>query len=85
MFRQYLALALLCLATLTARAEIINIDNAELARLAASGVPVIDIRTEGEWKETGVIAGSRLLTFFDDVDGLVDSVMAAGLGAVDPL
>jgi rhodanese-related sulfurtransferase len=27
---------------------------------------VIDIRTEGEWKETGVIVGSRLLTFFDE-------------------
>jgi len=66
MIRQYLALAVLCICTLAARAEIINIDNAELARLAASGVPVIDIRTEGEWKETGVIAGSRLLTFFNE-------------------
>ena len=66
MFKQYLGLVVLCLATLTVRAEIINIDNAELARLAASGVPVIDIRTEGEWKETGVIAGSRLITFFDE-------------------
>ena len=59
-------LCLLCLSSLVARAEVINIDNAELARLAASGVPVIDIRTEGEWKETGVIVGSRLLTFFDE-------------------
>ena len=66
MTKAFLVLAVLCLSTLTARAEIINIDNAELARLAASGVPVIDIRTAGEWKETGVIAGSRLLTFFDE-------------------
>ena len=29
------------------------------------GVPVIDIRTPEEWSETGVIEGSRLLTFFD--------------------
>ena len=47
-------------------AEVINIDNAELARLSASGAAVIDIRTAPEWKETGVIAGSKLLTFFDE-------------------
>ncbi len=49
-----------------ASAEVINIDNAELARLAAKSVPVIDIRTAGEWNSTGVIAGSKLLTFFDE-------------------
>jgi rhodanese-related sulfurtransferase len=47
-------------------AEVVDIDNAELARLAAAGVPVIDIRTAGEWKETGILPGSRLLTFFDE-------------------
>ena len=31
----------------------------------AQGVPVIDIRTEPEWRATGVLAGSRALTFFD--------------------
>lgn len=49
-----------------AHAEVINIDNAELARLVAKGVPVIDIRTAGEWKGTGVLPGSKLLTFFDE-------------------
>ncbi len=53
-------------ASVSASAEVINIDNAELARLAAKGVPVIDIRTAGEWKSTGVIPGSKLLTFFDE-------------------
>ena len=48
-----------------ARADIVNIDNAELARLVAQGVPVVDIRTDAEWRSTGVLAGSRLLTFFD--------------------
>ena len=62
-----LLLAILSLFVLTtARAEVIDIDNAELARLKASGVPLIDIRTEGEWKSTGVIDGSKLLTFFDE-------------------
>jgi rhodanese-related sulfurtransferase len=63
---KYFLASVLCLAALAVRAEVIDIDNAELARLKASGVPVIDIRTEGEWKDTGVIAGSRLLTFFDE-------------------
>ena len=29
------------------------------------GVPVIDIRTPEEWRDTGIIEGSHLLTFFD--------------------
>jgi rhodanese-related sulfurtransferase len=66
MIKKLSLLALLGLAALAANAEIINIDNAELARLASSGVPVVDIRTEGEWKATGVIAGSKLLTYFDE-------------------
>jgi rhodanese-related sulfurtransferase len=65
MFKKSLALAALCLCSLATRADIVNIDNAELSRLAAEGVPVIDIRTEAEWKSTGVIAGSKLITFFD--------------------
>lgn len=59
-------LAVVALMPLWGRADIIDIDNAELERLRAAKVPVIDIRTEPEWRETGVIPGSRLLTFFDD-------------------
>ena len=66
MLEKTLTVSLLCLAALTAQAEVINIDNAELARLTASGVPLVDIRTEGEWKGTGVIAGSKMLTYFDE-------------------
>lgn len=66
MIKQAIVTALLCLAAQGVRAEVLNIDNAELARLAASGVAVIDIRTEPEWKETGVIPGSKLMTFFDE-------------------
>ena len=47
-------------------AAVVDIDNAEMARLVAAGVPIVDIRTEGEWKETGIVPGSRLLTFFDE-------------------
>ena len=66
MIRHFSVAALLVLSAFSARAEVIDIDNAELARLTARGVPLIDIRTEGEWKNTGIIAGSKPLTFFDE-------------------
>ena len=64
--RQFLLLCCLALSAVVARAEVIDIDNAELAQLMKSGVPVIDIRTQPEWEETGIVAGSRLLTFYDE-------------------
>lgn len=51
------------LISVEAQAEIIDIDNAELVRLQAKGVPVIDIRTPEEWRDTGVIKGAHLMTF----------------------
>ena len=66
MIKQAIASALLCLCALGAAAKVINIDSTELARLAASGVTVIDIRTAPEWQATGVIGGSKLLTFVDE-------------------
>ena len=64
--RRLLVGVALVVATCTARAEVVDIDNAELAKLAAAGVPVIDIRTRPEWEETGIVSGSHLLTFFDE-------------------
>ena len=64
-----LFLMLAAAAAFGARAEIVDIDNAQLAQLAAAGVPVIDIRTRPEWEETGVIPKSHLLTFFDEKGG----------------
>ena len=46
-------------------AEINEVNNNKIKILMESGVPLIDIRTEKEWHETGVIKQSRLLTFFD--------------------
>ena len=67
MTKAFLAPLVLLLSVITGvRADVVNIDAAELSRLAAIGVPVIDIRTAPEWKETGVIAGSKLMTFFDE-------------------
>ncbi|MEK7361075.1 MAG: rhodanese-like domain-containing protein, partial [Pseudomonadota bacterium] len=54
------------MAAFSARADVVDIDSAELAKLAASGVPLIDIRTIPEWQETGIVPGSHLLTFFEE-------------------
>lgn len=64
--RQFLLFSSLALCALLARAEVIDIDNAELAQLVKSGVTVIDIRTQPEWEETGIVPGSKLLTYFDE-------------------
>lgn len=50
----------------SAGAVVIDIDNGELEKLLATGVPVIDIRTAQEWQQTGIVPGSHLLTFFDE-------------------
>ena len=47
-------------------AEIKVINNIEVKDLISKGVPLIDIRSPIEWKETGVIEGSHLITFFND-------------------
>ena len=52
-------------------AEIYEVNNEKIKILLESSVPLIDIRTEGEWNETGVINNSHLLTFFDK-DGNYD-------------
>ena len=57
-------LLLLVLLPALGQAEIINIDNARFKELLAQQVPVVDVRTAVEWSETGIVAGSQLLTFF---------------------
>lgn len=42
-----------------------NVDNEQLKTLLTQGVPVYDIRRPEEWQQTGVVAGSRKLTFVD--------------------
>lgn len=34
-------------------------------KLLAAPIPIVDIRTAGEWKETGLLKGSIPITFFD--------------------
>ena len=42
-----------------------NADNDQLKALLAQGVPIYDIRRPEEWRQTGVVEGSRRLTFVD--------------------
>ncbi|MDE0056933.1 MAG: rhodanese-like domain-containing protein [Defluviicoccus sp.] len=46
-------------------ADVIRIDSAKLQQLLANREVVVDIRTPEEWRQTGVIEGSHLITFFD--------------------
>ncbi len=43
-----------------------EIDSARLSFLLEQKVTVVDIRRPEEWRTTGVVAGSLLLTFYDD-------------------
>ena len=42
-----------------------EVDSIQVLEMLKRGVPVIDIRRQDEWIETGVIEGSRLMTAFD--------------------
>nr|MDP2191180.1 rhodanese-like domain-containing protein [Rhodoferax sp.] len=66
MLLRLLGILLFALA-LGARAEspYTNVDNAQLKTLLAQGVPIYDVRRAQEWCQTGVVQGSRKLTFVD--------------------
>jgi rhodanese-related sulfurtransferase len=49
-----------------ARADPGLASTSELEQLMDQGVPVVDVRTRGEWLNTGIIDGAHPLTFFDD-------------------
>ena len=46
-------------------AEVIDIDNSELKNLIEKDINIIDVRTENEWKSTGIIKGSKLISLLD--------------------
>jgi len=45
--------------------DVIEIGNIELKSLLQKNIPLIDIRRKDEWKSTGIVENSILLTFFD--------------------
>jgi len=42
-----------------------NIDNTQLKTLLQQGTPLYDVRRADEWRQTGVVEGSRKLTYVD--------------------
>lgn len=38
-------------------------------KLLDSNIPIVDIRTPPEWKETGIVNGSITIMFFDETGG----------------
>lgn len=42
-----------------------NINNSTLKALMEQGVIVVDIRRKEEWRQTGILQGSKTITFFD--------------------
>lgn len=60
-----LSALLLLVVTSLSRADVTEVSNAELHTLIEQGIPIIDVRRPDEWKRTGVVEGSHLMTFFD--------------------
>ena len=46
-------------------AEVIDIDNSELKNLIEKDINIIDVRSQNEWKSTGIIKGSILMSLLD--------------------
>ena len=49
-----------------------DLSNGQLKDMLAQGAKIVDIRRPEEWKKTGVVEGSKLLTFFIDKKGTVN-------------
>ena len=61
-----------------------QLNNADLRRAIDQGVMVIDIRRPEEWRETGVIEGSYLMTAFDQQGRLTRDFPTLFTETVDP-
>ena len=46
-------------------AEVIDINNRELSDLIKKEIKIIDVRTQNEWKSTGIIKGSFLISLLN--------------------
>jgi rhodanese-related sulfurtransferase len=85
--RLFLSLLLLPLAACS-EPPYTNIDNQQLQTLQAQGIPVYDIRRTDEWAQTGVVAGSKRLTFVDDKGRVAPDFVAKftqAVGKNDPV
>ena len=65
MIKKNIATLALLLSLSVAEAELEHISVDQLAALMQQDVTVIDIRTPEEWQQTGIVAGSHPIMFFD--------------------
>ena len=70
-------------------AEVKNLDVQTFEKMVQMGFPVIDIRTPGEWKETGIIENSKTITFFQpngrfDLDAFLNQLKKIGIDRDKP-
>ena len=42
-----------------------NVDNQQLKTMLEQGTPIFDVRRPDEWRQTGIVNNSKLLTFVD--------------------
>jgi rhodanese-related sulfurtransferase len=65
-----------------------NVDNAGLQVMLEQNIPVYDVRRPEEWRQTGVIEGSKLLTFVDSDGRIMPDFLdrfTAAIGQQDPV
>jgi rhodanese-related sulfurtransferase len=65
-----------------------NLDNEQLKAMLEQGTPIYDIRRPEEWRQTGVVADSQLLTFVDDGGRVLPDFMhrfTSAVGKDDPV
>lgn len=65
MMLKYIFTIILFFFSISIQAEVRNLNNSEFKKLMDQGIPVIDVRRPEEWKQTGIIKGSHMMTFFD--------------------
>ena len=89
MFNRIFGLFLIII-TLSACAEppYSNLDNNQLKTMLDQKVPIFDVRRPDEWRQTGVVEGSQLLTFVDGSGRIKPDFLArftATVGKDDPV
>ena len=64
LIKSHLKIIIFLIVSAQANADVQPADNDKIISLMKQGVPLIDIRTNSEWQNTGIIKNSKLLTFF---------------------
>ncbi len=65
-----------------------NVDNDRLQLMLEQNTPIYDVRRPEEWRQTGVVEGSELLTFVDANGRVVPDFLSrftAAIGQHDPV